>query len=357
MKLLGVYVAALLVLLVVLPWVMIGAETDFHSPASDSFDPLAETLPASLPFVSYSAWPAPDVSSKGGTADAEPTLLLWLSNEQRSETLSLEEYVARVTAAEMPVLFQEAALQAQAIAVRTYTLKRMQLQDKRSAHPGGDVCDQPGHCQAYASPQILQERWQQAYSSYWQRIHDAASSTAGLVLSYRGQLIDALYHSTCGGRTEYASEVWGGDPYTRPYLVSVPCSWDAESRRYQETVFISWQDLGSCLGLEDAAMQVAWTGNSAWRVEAVTAGGRIKEANLLGCSFSGPNLRSYLGLNSTQISVSQVSGGLNFQTTGYGHGVGLCQYGADGYAKAGANYIEILGHYYTGVTILPDYGR
>ncbi|MBO8129422.1 MAG: stage II sporulation protein D [Peptococcaceae bacterium] len=264
--------------------------------------------------------------------------------------LSLNEYVTGVVAAEMPARFHKEALKAQAVCARTYILKRIMAGGvANNPHPGADTCDDPRHGQAWLSREELKKRWGTwDYYRYYYKIKNAVDDTADEVIVYNGKLIDPVYHSSCGGHTESAGDIWQCD---LPYLAGVPCPYDRDPYPGDKKVF-TLEEVDECLDAGLAAVMVS-TGDAGSLVEitARTASGRPKRVRLGNSEIDATILREALGLRSTNFTCQYADGKLTFVTKGYGHGVGLCQYGADGLAKHGYDYREILKHYYTGVKI------
>ncbi|MCR4424725.1 MAG: stage II sporulation protein D [Firmicutes bacterium] len=262
--------------------------------------------------------------------------------------MALEDYLVGVVAAEMPAAFEIEALKAQAVAARTYTLKKITAnrRDPSPAHPGADVCTDAAHCQAWSSREDLMARWGLAgYIGNIRKIVGAVEATSGLVMTYEGELIDAVYHASCGGATEDAANVWGRPI---PYLVSVKCDYERPERTFRETISVTPAELLAALGLQNYTLPATASGV---QIPAMTPTARAKTVSVFGLSVPATELRRALGLKSTRMSVSARSGKIEFTTSGYGHGVGLCQYGADGMARQGATFDQILKHYYTGVQI------
>lgn len=249
--------------------------------------------------------------------------------------MNLEDYVKGVVSAEMPVSFELSALKAQAIAARTYVLKR--IEDGK-----GSVSTDFNLAQDWASKERLKEKWGEGnYLAYWQKISQAVEETGGLVLTYQGKLINAYYHSTCGGKTESGEEVF---KHSLPYLKSVSCSWDTRSPRYQEQKEFDVAQLKQLLGVpQNKQLNL--------KVLATTKGKRIKTINVGNKAMEAIDFRKILGLRSTRFSWMVKGKKIYFTTIGNGHGVGLCQYGADGLAKQGKSCQEILEYYYSGVKI------
>jgi len=279
-----------------------------------------------------------------------PPVALKLAATGAVVRLDMEDYLAGVVAAEMPARFHLEALKAQAVAARTYVAQRMHYfgGPGNRSDPRVDVTDDPRTDQAWLSQADLRRRWGLlGYWRYWSRVRRAVAETDGLVLTSNNTLIDAVYHSTCGGATEDAVFVWGNE---FSYLKSVECPYDKHSRHYRTDQVLSLQETARLLGLEpppdDAAgfIEVLQTSPSG-RALSVRVGDR---------QFTAADLRVLLDLNSTAFTVEAVDAEtLVFHVRGYGHGAGLCQYGADGMAREGHTFDEILQHYYTGVELSP----
>ena len=280
---------------------------------------------------------------------------LYLVSQKHTLTLDLEEYLKGVVAAEMPANFHLEALKAQAIAARTVTLQRLVIFGGKGCRwdKTADFSDDPAEVQAWLDERQLREKWGRNYNRNWRRICHAVDATRGLIVTYQGQPIDAVFHSTSGPRTENAADVWGRD---FPYLRSVVCPYDKHSPRYRQTVRMTIQELGRQMGvkLSRGVLTGAVPATSSSEGILVTersASGRVKRIRVGGRLFRGEELRRRLGLRSTQLTIIDNAGHVEIETIGYGHGVGLCQYGADGMATQGYRFREILKYYYTGVEI------
>ncbi|MCL6636204.1 MAG: stage II sporulation protein D [Peptococcaceae bacterium] len=307
---------------------------------------LAAALALGLPYLAGRQLPArffPGVT----------TVRVYLHNENKIVTLPLEDYLVGVVAAEMPAGFPPEALKAQAVAARTYALKRLAAGGVANpSHPGADLCDDPRHGQAWLSREELKSRWGTVrYYHYYYKVKQAVDETRGQVLTYQGQLIDPAYHASCGGRTENSEDVW---KFQAPYLRSVPCPYDADPQPVQSASF-SLEQVDQALGTSLAAVPAAsgGSGKAAGEIKVLekTATGRPKTLLIGGKQFPAVAVRDLLGLRSTSFTWQVEGGRITFTTTGHGHGVGLCQYGAKGLAEHGYSYRTILGHYYSGVEI------
>ncbi len=271
--------------------------------------------------------------------------------------MSLEDYIKGVLAAEMPAEFDLEALKAQAVAARTYAVKNMVFFGGLglASRPGADVSTDHRESQAWTSEAQAKQRWGPFKADdYWKKISQAVEGTRGLILTFSGEPINAVFHSTSGGQTASAREVWGFD---YPYLQSVACQWDQKSPRYQETKEWALSDLESRLGADAGVMAAAQNGSSAIaQIIDHTASGRVAKVRVGNKTFTGAELREKLELRSTDFSVDVKGDKMIFHTTGYGHGVGLCQYGANGLAKEGRDFRQILTYYYTGVALKNVHG-
>jgi len=254
-------------------------------------------------------------------------------------SVELEEYLVGAVLGEMPASFEQEALKAQAVAARTYAWKACLT---RGRHPDGSVCGDYACCQAYISPEEYLEKGGLQRSI--DKIRAAVSATAGEVLTYEGELIEATYFSCSGGRTEDAIAVWGSD---FPYLRSVESPGEEDAAWFTDEMVFSRAELENALGvsLKD--------GSDDWFAEITyTAGGGVQTIRIGDLLFPGTKLRSLLGLRSTAFSVRTEGDTAVFTTRGYGHRVGMSQYGADAMAEDGADYSQILAHYYSGTDLM-----
>lgn len=252
----------------------------------------------------------------------------------------LERFLTGVVAAEMPALFAEDALAAQAVAARTYIAGKMPPYGS-GKHGEAAVCTDPACCQAWLSEEQLRENWGENAAAYLQKTEQAVLCTFGQVLCWQDAPAETPFCSTCGGATEAAEDVWGG---ARPYLQSVPCGYDGHSPRFAGYAAMSVAEGAALLGAAEEEVRQM-------RVTGYTTGGRVQALTVGSQTLPGTEVRSLLGLNSAAFSWLIVGDTLLFATLGYGHGVGLCQYGADGMAQQGCGWQEILQHYYSGTVL------
>ncbi len=283
----------------------------------------------------------------GGGSETDSSVTVTLSRGGEVETLSLKDYLEGVVAAEMPALFPEEALKAQAVAARTYTMKKL-VSPAAKEHNGAALCDNPSHCKAYKPVSAVAAGWSDKSEEYTAKIRRSVSETDGEILLYEGEPISAVFHSTSAGVTENAKDVWGGDA---PYLVSVVSEGEQDSPHYEEEKEFAPDEFKRIFG--EKYPQASFDKNPEnWvtNISRSDAGG-IKTLSVGGVSVKGSEMRTIFGLNSTNFTLLYDSGKMKFKTRGYGHGVGMSQYGARAMALSGKDYEEILKSYYTGVEL------
>lgn len=248
-----------------------------------------------------------------------------------------EEYIVGVLAGEMPAEFELEALKAQAVASRSYVLYKIN-QNKDKDY---DILDTTMN-QVYLSEEEIKEKWKDDYDKYFSKIKQAINETSYEYLEYNGEVIEAFFFSTSAGKTENSEEVFSE---AKPYLRSVDSSWDSEvSKVFSETTDMSLMDFYTKLNIGY---------NKNLKIEYVekTSTGRIKKLKINDILFDSSDVRTKLNLKSTFFEINQKDSNVEIKTKGYGHGVGMSQYGALAMAKKGYNYEEILKYYYQGVNI------
>jgi len=285
---------------------------------------LAWALPWVILAVARTAEGRPQETVLEETEPEKASIPVLCQGEETS--MLLEDYLTGVLMAEMPASFPLQARMAQAVVARTYALRTVQQNAK---HPGF-VCDSSGCCQGYLEP----------VGPGSEEAREAVRATEGLVLTYGGKLIEATYFSASGGRTEDAVAVWGSDV---PYLQSVESPGEDVGEKER---FFTKEELEKALGLTLTGSSRSWLGKSEY-----TQGGGVESLEIMGVSFPGTELRFLLGLRSTAFTVEAREDGLVFRTRGFGHRVGMSQYGAQAMALAGKDFQEILLHYYTGAAV------
>lgn len=283
----------------------------------------------------------------------EEALLIKVYNHREGIVmeLGLEDYLMGVVAAEMPASFHLEALKAQAVAARTYTLRRFfrSADIKCAQHPEAHLCTDFAHCQAWIGEERALEKWGgETGEENWARIREAVNLTAGLVLKHEGKLIDAVYHSTCGGHTVPAAQVWSGSAL---YLVGGSCYYCRHSPWYKTKEVISYQAFQEIFSETGVLAVMTATGKPGIKILERFSDGRIEKVRVGETVFPSSQFRQKLGLPSTWFEYSLAGRNIYFYLRGHGHGVGLCQYGADGMAQEGRTFREILKHYYFEVEI------
>ena len=253
------------------------------------------------------------------------------------EEIPFEEYIVGVLAGEMPIYFEKEAFKAQAVAARSYALKRIEY----NINNDYDVVDSVMN-QVYLDNDYLKEAWGEKYIDNINKLRDVVNETSLEYLDYNGEIIDAMFFSTSNGFTEDAVTVFNID---LPYLQSVKSSWDEDtSSVFRSVTSININEFYKKLGME-------YSDSFDFKVLKRSGTNRIITLTINGKEFSGRTLYDKLGLRSTDFSLKKDGSNIIINTTGYGHGVGMSQYGALGMAKEGYTYNEILSYYYSGTSI------
>ena len=280
-------------------------------------------------------------------ADADIALTVWDGQELRQMTMA--EYLPGVVRGEMPAAFHQQALDAQAVAERTFIYYHM-ASGRKAAHPDADVCTDITCCQAYIDPADAAANWGENAQTYTDKIAAAVADTDGMAALFQGQPIQAVFFSSAAGRTVDAVEVWGN---AVPYLTSVDSPEGDEVPNYHSTVTVPLDEFKSKLLAQYP--QADLSGEPAgWFANLVpNSAGGVETVDIGGVTVGGGSLRTLFGLRSTSFTVSASADGVTFSVTGYGHGVGMSQYGANALAKEGKTYDEILKWYYTGIDVAP----
>lgn len=268
--------------------------------------------------------------------------------DKKIEEIPLDEYLLGVISAEMPANFEQEALNAQALVARTYTI--YSIKRNKNKHEGADICDSSTCCQAWISKEDRLARWNEdVRKEYWNKIVKAVNTTKGKVITYNGDVIDAFFHSNSGGITEIPVNVWGGTNF--PYLQSVQTSGEEGYSQYSSEVTLTQEELINKIRAKHSDFNIDISQQDSVKILEYTEAGRVKNIQIGNLKLSGVEVRSLLGLKSTNFKIEINNGKVTFIVTGYGHGVGMSQTGADSMAKQGSNYEEIIKHFYTGVEI------
>ncbi len=255
------------------------------------------------------------------------------------EKMDLENYLICVVLREMPASFETEALKAQSVVARTYALRRCNGGEK---HVEAAVCTDANCCQGYCTAeQYIADGGSQESV---EKVKSAVEATEALVLIYNGTLIDATYFSCSGGKTEDAKAVWGAEV---PYLKSVDSPGEENVDRYVDTVTFDKEEFASLLGIQLAEKEQVTIGKITY-----TNGGGVDTIKVCDKTFNGTQFRKKLSLRSTAFLISVVGQTVSVTTKGFGHRVGMSQYGADAMAVCGATFPQILAHYYTGTQLV-----
>ncbi|MDQ0214124.1 stage II sporulation protein D [Oikeobacillus pervagus] len=266
------------------------------------------------------------------------------SNQNTVEKLPLEKYVAGVVAAEMPADFEKEALKAQALSARTFIVKKIMNPTNGTLPQNADVTDTIQH-QVYKNQQELKGIWGKGFDWKMKKIEKAVSETAGQILTYNGEPIEASFFSTSNGFTENSESYWN---HSIPYLKSVESPWDKNSPKFQSKKSLKLSEFEAKLGVK------LNTTKDVGIITARTPGKRVATVKIGNQELTGREVREKLDLRSTDFSWVLKGDEIIITTKGYGHGVGMSQYGANGMAKEGKNYKEIVKHYYQDVEISPS---
>lgn len=255
-------------------------------------------------------------------------------NTGNIDSIEIEKYVIGVVAGEMPASFNEEALKAQAIASRTFAYYKIQNSNKDY-----DLTKDKTS-QVYLTEEEMHNKWKENFDKYYERVKEAVNDTSNLVLTYNGSIISSYYFSMSNGKTENVQNVFGEK---KDYLQSVDSKENKENKNYEVVKTISINEFKNLLGINEEEILV----NNIEKNES----NRIETIVINNKKYSGIDLRKLLDLRSTDFKLD-ISNDIKITTFGYGHGVGMSQYGANEMAKEDKKYDEILSHYYTGIKIV-----
>ncbi|AZB40880.1 stage II sporulation protein D [Bacillus sp. FJAT-42376] len=271
------------------------------------------------------------------------TVSVYRTAEKKVENVPLEDYVFGVVASEMPADFEEEALKAQALAARTVIVKSLTAGNGISTPSGAkaNVTDTVIH-QVYRNKEELKKIWGKDYKWRAEKVLAAVSGTAGQILTYENKPITASFFSTSNGYTENSEDYW---PNAIPYLRSVKSTWDKESPKYYSQQIFTVGEFQRKLGVK------LTSANSVGKVTERTSSHRVAKVEIGGKTLTGRDVRDKLQLKSTDFTWTLKDGNVVIQTKGYGHGVGMSQYGANFMAQDGKSYKDIVSYYYNGTTL------
>lgn len=304
-----------------------------------------------IPLIAYAVFPTENFTDPGNETEIKSQQLSFDSisvyNTETDEafTLSFRDYIIGVVAAEMPAQFHEEALSACAAAAATVARKKI-ISGSDESLGGAVISTDPTKHQAFSDTEKLKERWGEDFDMYYEKICKAVDKAIDYSITFDGELIVAAYHAISTGITEDAQNVWEGG---FPYLTSVESPGDKLSPKYSSEVKVTFDEFSKIFTEEGAVFpedKTLWFSSGEYTDAGTLMNIKIGEKN-----FSGEELRDLLSLRSAAVKLSMNNEGITFRVTGYGHGVGMSQYGADYYARQGYTWQEIIKHYYTGVEI------
>lgn len=295
------------------------------------------------------------VDFAGNKLETPQKIKVWDAEKEKIEKVDFEEYVCRVVASEMPSEFHHEALKAQAVAARTYAMSKIQSFYEREpeAHPDAPLCNGT-HCQVCKSEKVLIDTHQEGWEKDgYKKIKKACKETEGQLLYYEGQLVtQPLFFSSSGGQTENSEDVFTSE---YPYLVSVSSPYEDGASHTNEMKSFTLEEIKEKINDKCIEKNTGDFTTKEIKILSRTAGGRVDKMQIGQSTYRGTEIRNALGLSSALFSLGfEEEGGqwkVVFTSNGYGHGVGMSQYGANGMANEGSDYIQILTHYYSGTKV------
>lgn len=263
------------------------------------------------------------------------------------EEIKLDEYIKNVVSAEMPAKYELEALKAQAIVARTYTIYKI---EKSQKHKEADICDQSDCCQAWISKEDRLKKWDgDKRDEYWNKIETAVKETAGKIVTYHNQPINAFFHSNSGGKTQIPLYVWGGEGY--PYLQVVETAGEENYSQYQSEAQFTKDELIHKIQEKHPNFEINFNDEDCIKIIKRDESNRVSTVKMGNLELSGVETRTLLGLRSANFEVEILDENIKFSVIGYGHGVGMSQTGADAMAKQGSSCEDIIKHFYKDVEI------
>ncbi len=262
----------------------------------------------------------------------EKTIKLYRTKEKETVKLTMTEYLIGIVSAEISPLYEEEAIKAQIIAAHTYALYKEES--------GEVLTDDFTRHQGYISPAEAKEKWGNKYELYTKKITNCVNEVKDIIITYDGEIILPAFFALCSGKTENSGDIWTEN---LPYLVSVSSEGDKLSPDLISKKTVSRQEF-------EAFTETTLSEIPVFSVECTEAGA-VKKLTVDGKTFDGDKVQEAFSLRSNNFSLTYAEDKFTFTVSGYGHGVGMSQYGADFMARQGADYEEILKHYYTGIKL------
>lgn len=286
-----------------------------------------------------------EITKEEPTENVNSTVKVMNASSKNITEMSLREYLIGVVAAEVNPAYHEEAIKAQIVAAHT-KLEYTKLH-KTDNLEDADITDSAATHQGYLTDDEQKEKWGENYKTYREKLEKCVDAVINVILVYENEPINAVFHAISNGQTENATDVWGGN---YPYLVSVQSAGDKLSPAYKSEVTVTSDEFKKKMTENGASLGDEPT---KW-VEKITNTdtGMVKEIIIGGKSFKGTEIRSIFGLKSSTFAVKYNDGNFVFTVCGYGHGVGMSQYGADYMARQGFSYDEILKHFYKNAELI-----
>ena len=256
--------------------------------------------------------------------------------------ISVEDYIIGVVSAEMPALYEEEALKAQAVAAFTFASQRK----NENASKEYDITNNHTVDQSFINKEEMKEKWGEEYDTYYEKIKKAVQAVSGYMVCFDKKPIVAVYHAISSGKTEDSKDIWGDE---FPYLKPVSSEGDKLHKDYLSEVSFTAEEIRNKLSTET---EFSGDESGYFGETKRTDSGVIKEISVCGKKLTGARIRTLLDLRSSNFSIEFKDGKYCFSVFGYGHGVGMSQNGANYMAKQGSDFKEILTHYYTGCSVL-----
>lgn len=290
--------------------------------------------------------PEETVKTDISETEKEDTISVFMTADNETEIMDMRDYVIGAVSAEVPASYDEEAIKAQALAAVTFAEYRKQNGGDEKIG-GADISDDSSIHQGYMTKEEMQEKWGDAFDTYYEKVADSVDEVLDKIIMYDGEPIMAAYHAISSGKTESAKNMWGEDIR---YLRTVDSGWDKDSARYSSEVICSARELKDLLGniehTDFSSDEADWI-----KIKSTSDAGTVLEVEVCGAEMTGMELRNLLSLRSPVFEVEYEDGDFVFTVSGYGHGVGMSQNGANCMAQDGFTYEEIIAHYYPGTVI------
>lgn len=344
MKRLIMFSVLITALAFLLPLIMVRANSP--EAAAETPEPMPETSPSALS-AQAGGDPAPNATQDQGVSINDSDIHITVSRDGEIFDTTMDMYLPQALAAEMPAAFAPEALKAQAVALRSYVLYCSA--HRKNAHPGADICTSSSCCMAYISEDDLREQWGAGYGAYFEKICRAVKDTDGQYLVWDNEPILAAFHSSSSGRTESGANIWSDIPY----LLSVDSpETEQDVKNFITSVEVSTDEFRTAV--KQLYSEASFSdGPENWVGEIKrNSSGRASEVTIGGVQVSASALRAMFSLRSTDFDLVFDGAKFVFTVRGYGHGVGMSQYGANVMAKDGSSYAQILSHYYPGTELV-----